>query len=57
MLTAGLLTLIEGAVLVVWGSQPYDLPPFSGEAPVDIFGRSGADAGLLDRRRSGDRRR
>jgi branched-chain amino acid transport system permease protein len=38
MLTAGLLTLIEGLVLVVWGSDPYDLPPFSGEAPVDIMG-------------------
>ena len=38
MLTAGLLTLIEGAVLVVWGSEPYDLPAFSGEAPVDILG-------------------
>ena len=38
MLTAGLLTLIEGAVLVVWGSDPYDLPAFSGEAPADIVG-------------------
>src|SRR3954470_24411717 len=31
MLTAGLLTLIEGLALVVWGSQPYALPPFSGD--------------------------
>jgi branched-chain amino acid transport system permease protein len=38
MLTAGLLTLVEGAVLVLWGSEPYDLPAFSGEAPIDIFG-------------------
>ena len=38
MLTAGLLTLIEGLVLVVWGSEPYDLPAFSGEAPIDILG-------------------
>jgi branched-chain amino acid transport system permease protein len=38
MLTAGLLTLIEGAVLVLWGSEPYDLPAFSGEAPLDILG-------------------
>ena len=38
MLTAGLLTLIEGLVLVVWGSEPYDLPAFSGEAPVDVMG-------------------
>ncbi|MGA8612407.1 MAG: ABC transporter permease [Xanthobacteraceae bacterium] len=38
MLTAGLLTLIEGVVLVVWGSDPYDLASFSGEAPVDVLG-------------------
>jgi branched-chain amino acid transport system permease protein len=38
MLTAGLLTLIEGLVLVVWGSDPYDLPSFSGEAPVTVMG-------------------
>ena len=37
MLTAGLLTMIEGAALVVWGSQPYAMPPFSGEAPL-VFG-------------------
>ncbi len=34
MLTAGILTMIEGAALVVWGSQPYAMPPFSGEAPL-----------------------
>ena len=38
ILTAGLLTLLEGLALVVWGSQPYALPPFSGEAPVSILG-------------------
>ena len=38
MLTAGLLTLLQGAILVLWGSQPYDLPSFSGEAPVEIWG-------------------
>jgi branched-chain amino acid transport system permease protein len=38
VMTAGLLTLIEGLLLVIWGSQPYALPPFSGEAPVEIFG-------------------
>jgi branched-chain amino acid transport system permease protein len=38
MLTAGLLTLIEGGVLVVWGNEPFDLPAFSGEAPADIMG-------------------
>ena len=37
MLTAGLLTMIEGFALVVWGSQPYAMPPFSGEAPL-VFG-------------------
>jgi ABC-type branched-subunit amino acid transport system permease subunit len=38
ILTAGLLTFVEGACLVVWGSQPYALPPFSGEAPVSVLG-------------------
>lgn len=36
MLTSGLLTLFEGAALLVWGSQPYQLPPFSGYRPVHI---------------------
>ncbi len=34
MLTAGLLTMIEGFSLAVWGSQPYAMPPFSGEQPL-----------------------
>jgi len=34
MLTAGILTMIEGFALVVWGSQPYAMPPFSGEQPI-----------------------
>jgi branched-chain amino acid transport system permease protein len=38
MLTAGLLTFFQGLVLVVWGSQPYALPQFSGEAPVSLLG-------------------
>jgi branched-chain amino acid transport system permease protein len=38
IMTAGLLTLLEGLALVTWGSQPYALPPFSGEAPVQVLG-------------------
>jgi branched-chain amino acid transport system permease protein len=38
ILTGGLLTLFEGAALLVWGSQPYQLPPFSGFRPVAIGG-------------------
>ncbi len=38
ILTAGLLTTLEGLSLVIWGSQPYALPPFSGEAPVTLLG-------------------
>ena len=34
MLTAGILTMIEGFSLAVWGSQPYAMPPFSGEQPL-----------------------
>ena len=36
MMTAGLLTLFEGLVLVIWGSQPYALPPFTGEQPLAL---------------------
>jgi branched-chain amino acid transport system permease protein len=38
ILTAGLLTFLEGLCLVAWGSEPYALPPFSGEAPLDVLG-------------------
>jgi branched-chain amino acid transport system permease protein len=38
MLTAGLLTFIGGLTLIVWGSQPYIVPPFSGEQPIAMFG-------------------
>lgn len=38
ILTAGLLTCLEGVVLVAWGSQPYTLPGFSGERPLDAGG-------------------
>ena len=38
ILTIGLLTLVEGLALVVWGSQPYSLPSFSGEAPIQLLG-------------------
>lgn len=38
MLTAGLLALLSGAMLVFWGSQPYALPAFSGDRPVAIAG-------------------
>lgn len=38
VLTAGLLTFLIGVTLIVWGNQPYALPPFSGEAPFVIGG-------------------
>ncbi len=38
MLTAGVLTLLEGLMLLVWGSQPYALPAFSGERPLAVAG-------------------
>src|SRR5579875_557012 len=38
ILTAGLLTLLQGVLLIGWSSQPYALPPFSGEAPVVLGG-------------------
>ncbi len=38
MLTAGLLTLLEGLMLLVWGSQPYALPAFGSERPWRVGG-------------------
>jgi len=38
VMTAGLLTLIQGVLLIGWSSQPYALPPITGEAPVEFFG-------------------
>jgi branched-chain amino acid transport system permease protein len=38
MITAGLLTLFEGAILLTWGSQPYQLDPFTGSRSYEIFG-------------------
>ncbi|MBI0539326.1 hypothetical protein D9599_27755 [Roseomonas sp. KE2513] len=46
MLTAGLLIFFEGLVLVLWGSQPYAMPPFSGEAPVVVAGLRVPSQGL-----------
>ena len=37
MLTAGLLTFLQGLTLILWGSQPYAVSPFSGEQPIAIF--------------------
>jgi branched-chain amino acid transport system permease protein len=38
ILTAGLLTFLEGATLLLWGSQPYAAPSFSGDSPIVIGG-------------------
>ena len=38
MITAGLLTFFEGAILLSWGSQPYQLDPFSGTRPYEFYG-------------------
>lgn len=38
ILTAGLLTFFEGAALLIWGSQPYAVPSFFGEAPFIVAG-------------------
>jgi branched-chain amino acid transport system permease protein len=38
MLTGGMLTLFEGSILLGWGSQPYQLEPFSGTRPYEIMG-------------------
>lgn len=38
ILSAGLLTFLEGSSFVVWGSQSYTLPAFSGERPLVLGG-------------------
>ncbi len=38
MLSAGMLTMIEGALLAGWGSQPYVLAPFNAGRPLDLGG-------------------
>jgi branched-chain amino acid transport system permease protein len=38
ILLVGLLTFFEGASLIVWGSQPYAIPTFSGDRPLLIGG-------------------
>ena len=58
VLTAGLLTFLVGITLVVWGNQPYALPPFSGEAPFVFRRNQNPNSGHLARRGVGghDRR-
>lgn len=36
VLTVGLLTALEGATFLVWGGQPYAVPPFSGEGTFTV---------------------
>jgi branched-chain amino acid transport system permease protein len=38
ILTAGLLTFLEGLTLLLWGSQPYAVPSFSGDNPIIVTG-------------------
>src|SRR3984957_929419 len=38
ILTAGLLTFFQGALLLCWATQPYQLEPFSGSRPYEVFG-------------------
>jgi branched-chain amino acid transport system permease protein len=38
ILTAGLLTSLEGAALAIWGSRGYTLPAFSRERPFELAG-------------------
>lgn len=46
MVTAGLLTFTNGLALVIWGGDPYSLPPFSGEHPIEVLGTRISTQGL-----------
>jgi len=38
MITVGASIFIKGLAMAFWGKNPMTLPPFSGEAPITIFG-------------------
>ena len=38
MLTAGIMTMTNGLILIFWGGDPYSLPPFTQEAPITVGG-------------------
>ncbi|MCL6561965.1 MAG: ABC transporter permease [Firmicutes bacterium] len=38
MLMGGFLTLYQGAAFLIWGSNPYSLPPFTGAQPIQLGG-------------------
>jgi branched-chain amino acid transport system permease protein len=38
IVTIGLAITIKGAVMMIWGKFPRDLPAFSGDVPIAIFG-------------------
>ena len=38
ILLVGLLIFFEGASLIIWGSQPYAIPTFSGDRPIMVGG-------------------
>lgn len=40
MVSAGLLTAVNGAILIVWGNEPFVLREFFGEEPLRLFGVS-----------------
>jgi branched-chain amino acid transport system permease protein len=38
MLMGGMLTALEGAALLIWGSSPFTLSPFTGSKPLSVDG-------------------
>jgi len=44
--TIGASFLIRGAAMMIWGKNPYDLPPFSGRDPINFLGATVQPQGL-----------
>jgi branched-chain amino acid transport system permease protein len=44
--TIGASFFIRGAAMMIWGKNPYDLPPFSGREPISFLGATVQPQGL-----------
>ena len=48
MITIAASIVMRGTAMFVWGKEEHGIPPFSGNTPVDVFGRINPSSGSLD---------